>query len=77
MEEYLRELSGCTVCILNTPGKTLISARFESKEDLRKFGESHNWAMERINSTLTGMPGGEQVKRLNDNHVLIEIISAR
>ncbi|MCJ7447304.1 MAG: hypothetical protein MUO72_06420 [Bacteroidales bacterium] len=77
MEEYLRELNACTACIVNTPGKTLISARFETKEAYRNFGESHNWEMDRINFAPIEMPCGEQVKRLKDNHVLIEILSAR
>jgi len=76
-EKYLKGLEGYTALILNTPVKILISIRFNDKRTLEKFGASHNWEIEKISELSHKMRDGETVRKLNENHVLIEIPSAK
>jgi hypothetical protein len=73
LEGYLKGLGGCTAVILKTPGKTLVSLKFEGNEEYEKFGVSHNWEMDNLSESAHIMPGGETVRKLYDNHLLIEI----
>ena len=73
MEGYLKGLVGCTSVILKTPGKTLISVKFEDKEEWERFGVSHNWELDKLSESAYKMSGGETVRKLHDNHLIIEI----
>jgi hypothetical protein len=76
LEGYLKGLVGCTAIILKTPGKTTISVKFGSKEDLEKFGLLHNWELDKISESGYKMAGGETVRKLYINNLLIEIPSS-
>ena len=73
LEDYLKGLHNCTAVILKTPGKILLSLRFENSEALEAFGVSHNWNMNKLSGSLINIAGGESVRKLSDNHVFIEI----
>lgn len=73
MENYLKGLEGFTAVILSTQGKTLISIRFDNKESLDKFFVLHNIETSKISEPVIKMAGGETVRKLYNNHFLIEI----
>jgi hypothetical protein len=73
LEGYLKGLGGCTAVILKTPGKTLVSVKFEGKEELERFAFSHNWDLNELSESAYKMPDGETVRKLYNNHLLIEI----
>ena len=74
LDGYLKGLEGFTAVILKTAGKTLISVKFENREALEKFGALHGWELDKLSESAYKMTGGEEVRKLNDNHLLIEII---
>ena len=73
LEGYLKGSGGYTTVILKTPAKTLISVKFEGKDEWEKFGFSHNWELGKLSDSAYKMPGGETVRKLHDNHLIIEI----
>jgi hypothetical protein len=73
LEDYFKGMDHFTAVILKTPGKILISVRFETKESLINFCSEHRWEIDKLSGVAYKMSSGDEVKKLSDNHILIEI----
>ena len=73
LENYLKGLNDFTAVILETSGKTLISIKFDNREALDNFARRHNLESDKLSESSLTMDSGETVKKLYDNHLLIEI----
>lgn len=71
-EDYFKDITGYSVVILPENDKTIISVRFVNRETLQSFIVLHNWDIEKLTTEGTIMAGGELVKVLAENHLLIE-----
>jgi hypothetical protein len=71
-EDYFKDATG--YCLMVLPGKeyTFLSVRFISHEDLRKFALLHNLELGKISTNKIKLSSGETVRKLSDNHILIE-----
>lgn len=75
LDGYLKEMKDYVALILNTSEKIFISIRFKDMEALNRFGVSHGWDIDKLSPKAYQMKTGESVRKLNENHVLIEITS--
>ena len=76
LENYFRGLQGFTAVILKTGNKLLISVRFENREAIEKFSVLHNLETDKLSESPFITKDGENVRKLYNNHLLIEIPSA-
>jgi hypothetical protein len=73
LDSYFKGMNGYTALILNITGKTLISIRFKDKDAMESFGAFHNWEPGKLSEKAFQMKGGERVRQLKENLLLIEI----
>jgi hypothetical protein len=72
-EDYLKDASYETVVILPLTDKSILSVKFNSPEDIMKFAALHNWKTESASNSGNKMTSGENVRILNETHILIEV----
>jgi hypothetical protein len=72
-EDYFKDVTGFTVIVLPDQEKTVMSVKFKGLGETKKFVSLHNWDIEKITLSPVRFTGGESVRKLSDNHLLIEI----
>ncbi len=72
-EDYFKNLTGYILVVCSSNEKTILSVKFNTNEDLKKFQILHNWTTELITTNPVKLSGGESFRKLADNHLLIEI----
>ena len=76
LEKYFSGLEGFTAVIIKTDRETLVSIRFDNNEALKKFGVLHSLETDKLSGTAYKMKDGESVRKLYNNHLIIEIPSS-
>ena len=71
-EDYFKDATGYCVVILSGNENTILSVRFKTTGDLEKFASIHNWELGNISANKYKFSGGETVRKLSDNHLIIE-----
>lgn len=72
-EDYFLDIEGFCTVILPSENRTVISARFDSAENMKHFADLHGWSRTDIDTIDKTMPTGMAVRLLNENHLLISI----
>jgi len=72
-EDYFRNATGYIAVILPSNESTLLSVRFNTRDDLNNFITAHNLPGEEITLLPAKLLNGETVSKLSDNHLLIVI----
>jgi hypothetical protein len=72
-EDYFREVTGYTAVILPGKESDLLSLRFNTPDDLKKFITAHKLQSGKITQVPLKLINGETVSKLSDNHLLITI----
>jgi hypothetical protein len=73
-EDYFKGATGFTAVILPGSEETLLAVKFNTHADYSVFLSMHNWQPENISALPSKFPGGEVVRRVSDDQLLIEII---
>ncbi len=71
LEDFFSGIEGYTAVILNQKEKRIISVKFDSEETQNSFLKLHKWDSKLLTGDTEIMPGGEQVKKLEGNHLYI------
>jgi hypothetical protein len=72
-EDYFKDISGYYTLISRSKEKTLLSVRFNKPEDFQQFLKLHGWSTCDLSVNGIKMLGGEIIKLMSENHLLIEI----
>ena len=72
-EDYFKDATGYCLVILSGNENTILSVKFNTTGDLEKFASLHKWDIGNISINKNKFSGGETVRKLSDNHLLIEI----
>ena len=72
-EDFFRNATSYCLVILSDKENSILSVRFKTPEDLGKFVSGHNWELVNISVNRNKLPGGGTVRKLSDNHLIIEI----
>jgi hypothetical protein len=72
LEDYFKGTEKYTAVIVKGDTGTILSVKFKNFESLAEFASRHNWNPDDFSATGSGVPSGETVKKLADNHLYIE-----
>jgi hypothetical protein len=72
-EDYFKDATGYCLVIISRKENTILSVKFKTAEDLEKFASLHKWEVGNISTNKNKFSGGETVRKLSDNHLIIEI----
>jgi len=74
LEDFFAGLSGYTAVILKGSPEMLISVRFDGNESIKAFTDLHKWDQGRLSEQGPVIIGGEKIRLIGNNHLLIEIV---
>jgi hypothetical protein len=72
-EEYFKDVTGYYTLIIKAKEKSLLSVRFSKPEDFQQFLKLHGWGTCDLSVNGVRMLGGEIIRLLSENQLLIEI----
>lgn len=71
-EDYFAGMTGYTLVILPEDSRTLLSVKFQTPDDFRKFAAIRGWNINSIKPDIIKMSDSESVMRLSETHIVIE-----
>jgi hypothetical protein len=72
-EDYFTDITGYYTLIIRAKEKSLLSVRFSKPEDFQQFLKLHGWGTCDLSVNGVRMLGGEIIRLLSENQLLIEI----
>jgi hypothetical protein len=72
LEDYFNGVRDYTAVVVRGETSTILSVKFKNFESLAEFTSRHNWNADDFSAAGSGVPSGETVKKLADNHLYIE-----
>jgi len=70
-ENYFKDMTGYYALIFTVEDKTILSVRFRKPEDFNQFIDFHGWGLCDLSVSDFKLSGGEIIRILGDNHLLI------
>ncbi|MFH0843342.1 MAG: DUF6599 family protein [Bacteroidota bacterium] len=70
-EDFFKDVTGYYTLIYKAKEKTFLSVRFKRPEDFRLFINFHGWTICDLSASDVRKTGGETLRMLGENHILI------